>query len=296
MNLALKTPRGKFWLSLAILLACFSVPLFKLVQFAAHSELYSYILIIPFVTVQLVWNKRRDLPSHSEPARAFAALAALTGAALLTISASRLAPVDRLTLTTGSFFSFFFAGCFWFLGKETVRILAFPLGFLVFLIPLPHVFEDGVVTLLQQGSSVAAAIFFKLSGTPFVQDGTAFQLPGFSLQVAPECSGIHSTVVLLITSVVAGYSFLRTPWKCAVLSLAVIPLALLRNGFRVFVIGMLCVHVSPEMINSPIHHRGGPIFFVLSLIPFFILLYFLYKSDRALTTKGTKNTKGKQEL
>jgi len=60
----------------------------------------------------------------------------------------------------------------------------------------------------------------------------------------------------------------------------VIPLALLRNGFRVFVLGQLCIHISPRMIDSPIHHRGGPIFFVLSLVPFFLLLWLLKRSEK----------------
>jgi exosortase/archaeosortase family protein len=63
----------------------------------------------------------------------------------------------------------------------------------------------------------------------------------------------------------------------------VFPLALLRNGFRVFTIGELCVHIGPDMINSPIHRRGGPLFFVLSLIPFFLLLLLLLKYDRRAT-------------
>jgi exosortase/archaeosortase family protein len=107
-----------------------------------------------------------------------------------------------------------------------------------------------------------------------------FRLPGISLEVAPECSGIHSTLVLFITSLLAGQLLLRRTWKRTVLWLAVIPLALLRNGFRVFVISELCVHVSPQMIDSPIHHHGGPVFFVLSLAPFFLLLYFLRKGER----------------
>jgi exosortase/archaeosortase family protein len=113
----------------------------------------------------------------------------------------------------------------------------------------------------------------------FRQD-LVFQLPGMTLQIAPECSGIRSSIVLFITSLVAGHLFLRSPWKRATLTLAVIPLALLRNGFRVFVIGELCVHVGPHMIDSPIHHHGGPIFFALSLIPFSLLTFYLVKSDR----------------
>ena len=66
--------------------------------------------------------------------------------------------------------------------------------------------------------------------------------------------------MLFITSLVAGYFFLRSPGKRTALTLAVVPLALLRNGFRIFTIGQLCIHIGPEMINSPIHRRGGPCF------------------------------------
>ena len=59
----------------------------------------------------------------------------------------------------------------------------------------------------------------------------------------------------------------------------VIPLAILRNGFRIFVIGLLCVHLGPQMIHSLIHRRGGPLFFVLSLIPFLFLLWLLRRGD-----------------
>jgi exosortase C (VPDSG-CTERM-specific) len=170
--------------------------------------------------------------------------------------------------------------CAWFLGALRLRALTFPLGFLVFLAPMPEFVARWVESLLQLGSAGAAFAFFRSVGTPVYYHDLIFQLPGFSLQIAPECSGIHSSVVLFITSLLAGYLFLRTPWKRTFLALAVIPLALLRNGFRVFTIGELCVHVGPQMIDSPIHHKGGPLFFALSLVPFFALLLFLVKSDR----------------
>jgi len=127
---------------------------------------------------------------------------------------------------------------------------------------------------------VVAGWMLDAAGTPMLRSGLVVQLPGISIKVAPECSGIHSTLVLFITSILAGQLLLRRPWKRVVLCLVVIPLAILRNGFRVFVIGELCVHVGPQMIDSPIHHRGGPLFFALSLVPFFLLLYFLKRSER----------------
>jgi len=97
--------------------------------------------------------------------------------------------------------------------------------------------------------------------------------------VAPECSGIHSSQVLLITSLLAGNLFLCSHWRRVFLALFIIPLAILRNGIRVFVIGELCVRVNHSMIDSWIHHKGGPVFFVLSLIPFFFVLFWLRKSE-----------------
>ena len=60
---------------------------------------------------------------------------------------------------------------------------------------------------------------------------------------------------------------------------AIIPLGVIRNGFRILVIGLLCVHYGPDMIHSVIHRRGGPFFFALSLIPLFLLLWWLRKGD-----------------
>jgi exosortase/archaeosortase family protein len=97
--------------------------------------------------------------------------------------------------------------------------------------------------------------------------------------VAPECSGIRSTLVLFITSLVAGQLFLRSRWKRALFALAVIPLGIFRNAFRIVTIGELCIHVDPGFIDSPIHHRGGPIFFVISMVPFILLLYYLRKAE-----------------
>ena len=97
-------------------------------------------------------------------------------------------------------------------------------------------------------------------------------------QVPPN--QILISLALFITSVLAGHLFFRSFGKRSLLALAVIPLGIIRNGFRIFVIAMLCVHVNPDMIDSPIHHRGGPIFFMLSLIPFSLLLYILWRLER----------------
>lgn len=122
-------------------------------------------------------------------------------------------------------------------------------------------------------------MYFNLLGTPLVRHGRVFELPGVVLQVAHECSGIHSSLVLFITSLIAGQLFLKSWWGRIVMAAFVIPLGILRNGFRILIIGLLCVHIGPEMINSRIHRHGGPIFFALSLIPLVLVLIWLRRRE-----------------
>ena len=272
----------KFQLAAAVLVALFSLVLWKLARFAWHDELHSYIVLIPVVSVYLA-RLQKNLPPVSVPAKIPAILFSLAGVAMLAWHqfAPRTPLADNLAQTTLAFVLLLAAAGFWFLGAARMRAVAFPFALLIFLVPLPDAWRDAVEVFLQHGSAWVAGWMFAVSDLPVLQTGLQFKLPGITLQVAPECSGIHSTLVLFITSLVAGNLFLRSPGRRVALALAVIPLALLRNGFRVFVLGELCVHVGPEMIDSPIHHRGGPLFFGLSLLPFFLLLYWLRRKERA---------------
>lgn len=276
-----------FAVALVILLLGFGMPAVELAWFALGSKLYSYILLVPFISLYLMRLNRRQVPPASPPARKTGAAFLFAGGLVLAVYWLALRPRwklledDYLALMTGSFLLFFSGICCWFWGREVLRAMAFPLAFLVFLVPIPAVALARIDDFLQHGSAVVVQGLFKMTGMQFSRHGLVFQLSDISLKIAPECSGIHSTLVLFITSLLAGYLLLRSPWKRALLVLVVVPLALLRNGFRVFVLGELCVHIGPQMIDSPIHHKGGPIFFILSLIPLFLLLMLLQRSERA---------------
>jgi exosortase C (VPDSG-CTERM-specific) len=188
---------------------------------------------------------------------------------------------DTLALWAFAFFCFVIAGGFVFLGKEWMRAAAFPMGFLIFLVPLPDSVVNALETASQYASAEAAAMFFNLTGTPVLRQGPLiFQLPNITVQVAQECSGIRSSWVLFITGLLAAHLFLRSPWRRFFLIAFIIPLGVLRNGFRILVLGLLCVHIGPHMIDTAIHHRGGPIFFALSLVPLFGVLWWLWRGER----------------
>jgi exosortase/archaeosortase family protein len=73
--------------------------------------------------------------------------------------------------------------------------------------------------------------------------------------------------------------FLKGFWRRALLVAFVLPLGIIRNGFRILTLGMLCVHIGPQMIDTPIHHYGGPLFFALSLVPLFVLIRWLSRQE-----------------
>lgn len=269
----------------AALIGCFVRPIGDLARYSFSSDLFSYIPLIPLISLWLIWTKRRGLHLDSEPSRRLAFFPLAAGLVLLAayFSATRAGWIpdiaDYLALMTASLLSLLLADCFLFLGTATLRAIAFPAAFLIFAVPLPAQATEAITQFLQHASADVAYVMFRISDTPILRQGVTFQLPGFRLEVAPECSGIHSTLILFITGILAGPLFLRPLSSRFVLALAVIAIALLRNGLRIFVVGQLCVHIGPEMIDSYIHRHGGPIFFALSLVPLYLLLILLQRSQ-----------------
>jgi exosortase C (VPDSG-CTERM-specific) len=272
----------------AFLAICFGWPLLKLVSFAAHSTLFSYIMLIPFISGYLIWSMRQSLNFEGvRPCWPGAIVAWALGAGILAWAwvarqqGWQPETQDYLAVMMLALLCSFWGVCLAVLGVKFLGQILFPLAFLIFAVPLPTSWLENIDMFFQFTSAVAAQGFFKLFHEPIAREGLVLHLSNITLRVAPECSGIHSTIVLVMTSLLASYLFLPKPWTRSLLVLATIPLAILRNGFRIFVLGMLCVHVNPEMINSWVHTRGGPVFFALSLIPFFFLLVFLRKRGSA---------------
>lgn len=266
----------------AILLTlAFVVPLSRLAVHAWTYDLHSHILLVPFVSAFLLHDRQGTLPPRGPSAQGLAGVSAAIGVLALAVAwRATLSHNDMLAAYACAYVCLLAAGGFHFFGAAWMKAATFPVAFLFLLMPLPDAIVDVLERASMVASSEAAAMYFALAGTPLVREGTLFELPTITLQVARECSGIRSSWMLFITSLVASNMFLTSPWRRLVLVLFVIPLGILRNGFRVFVLGMLCVHIGPHMIDTAIHHQGGPIFFALSLVPFLGMLWWLQRGDR----------------
>jgi exosortase C (VPDSG-CTERM-specific) len=266
-----------------LLTLLFIQPLTRLMLYAANSDVHPHILLVPLVAGYLLYVKRKPVSAGYRSSILGTVTVGGIGLAALAAGIGWRGSVtlnDELALMALAFVSFVAAGGFLFLGSKWMAAAAFPVAFLLFMVPLP----DAARQWLERGSALAsaeaAALYFSMAGTPFVRHGTVFELPGIVLEVGQECSGLNSSWALFITSLLASHLFLKSPWRRIVLVAFVIPLGILRNGFRILVIGLLCVHVGPHMIDSVIHRQGGPLFFALSLVPLFLLLWCLERQER----------------
>jgi len=271
---------------LAGLIVAFVLPLSSWVRAVAGNDLNSYTLLIPVVSIYLIYIQCERLLKNFVAAPSLASLFILLGfagvilAVVLPRSAFALSNNDESALYLFSFVSLVVAGGFLFLGKTWMKAAAFPMAFLIFMVPMPEGIADGLEEASKLASAEVAHVLFQITGTPVLREGVIFQLPGISIEVARECSGIRSSVILFITSLLASYLFLRSNLRRFVLVAAVIPLGLIRNGVRILTIALLCVHYGPGMIDSPVHRHGGPPFFVASLIPLFLLLWWLRRGEQ----------------
>jgi len=280
----------------AVLSLVFLLPLIALVRLSLKEELVSHVLLIPFVSIYLAGIQRHALPRERRSSPMGAALFALAAVAVyfvpgLGMDSGHWSHNDRLAQWTTCHVLLVVSGGFAILGSSWMRVLAFPFAFLIFMIPMPDLMVYELESFLMRYSAVLSEVFFQWSGTPVHRAGQVLQLPGMTLEVASECSGIRSSVVLFITSLLASYMFLRSSWHRVWLVALVIPLGIIRNSIRVLVIGLMCVHMGPEMIDSWVHHRGGPMFFAASLVPLFLVAaWFRHREARHQQLKNESDS------
>jgi exosortase len=173
------------------------------------------------------------------------------------------------------------AGAFIFcFGSAAMKAAAFPLGFLILAVPIPEPMLSKIIFLLQEGSADVAEWFFKLGGIPYLRHGFVFALPGFTIQVADECSGIRSSLALIVTTILASRLFLRTTWRRLVLCAVVVPLSIFKNGLRIMTLSTLAIYVNPEFLYGNLHRRGGVVFFAIALVPLVFVLVFLQRGEK----------------
>ena len=262
-------------------MALFYRPLLDLFQLAWRDDTASHILLIPFISGWLLYSERRIL----EPGSGFSFLPALyfvvpsIAAACFALGCGSCSRNDHLSAYTLSLVLLVVAGFVCLFGTPNARSSSFALGFLVFAIPIPDLVLNKVIYWLQAGSAAIAEILFNLSGAPVLRDGFVFRLPKTSIEVAQECSGIRSSLALLILALLVAHFSFRPIWKKALFIAAGLAMMLVKNGIRIATLTLLANYVNPEFLYGRLHHQGGVVFFLIGLALLWPLYWYLRKSD-----------------
>jgi exosortase len=168
---------------------------------------------------------------------------------------------------------------------------AFPLLFLLFMVPIPVKALETAVYLLTCGSAEAAYGLFKLTGVTVLREGSTFHLPTLTIEVAEQCSGINSSIALFVAMIVAAQLFLRTGWKKVVLVLSIFPITIIKNGMRIVTLTLLGAYVDPRILSSDLHRKGGIPFFIIALAMLAPILWYLRKTEKR-NGENKKNVAG----
>jgi exosortase len=253
------------------------------IAYSVHNESGSHLILIPLLSAFLLFMERHRIFSLARPAIITGISVTLMGVAFhwLAIRSTSLWQRDEsLTVATLGIVLIWVGGFLSCYGLPAARAAAFPLIFLVLMVPLPEKVLDWTVHLLQEGSTDVAYFLFNAVGVPVLRNGFVLSVPGIAIEVARECSGIRSSIALFITCLLAAHLYLRTPWKIFAFILMVFPLAVVKNGIRIVTLTLLSIYVDPGFLYGNLHREGGFVFFLLALFLLFPVFVALERSER----------------
>jgi exosortase len=223
---------------------------------------YTHGFLVPLFSGFLVWQRRQELAALP-PRGTWIGLPVL----LVGVGALLLGDLAAENFLMRSSLIVVVAGLILFhLGRASFRVLAFPLLFLFFMVPLPATLFYAIAFPLQNLAARNAAWTLDQLGVPVLLDGNVINLTRLSLGVAEACSGIRSLITLLSAAV--GWAALTLPgiWGMAVFVAAVVPITILANAGRVVGTGLIAQWFGIEYAEGFFHTFSGWLVFVFAFV------------------------------
>ena len=255
----------------------------NLVAFAIHYEYGSHIPLIPFMSAYLIFVQRKTIFSSVQHSFRTGGVLLFLGVASFWTSYAHLVSLsenDVLAWATASIVLISIAGFVICYGSGTSRRALFPLLFLFLMVPIPTFVVEKVIFLLREGSTSITMGIFQICNVPAVRNGFAISVPGVTIEIAQECSGIRSTLALLITCLLASYLFLQSKMRRILFLSLIVPMAVVKNGIRIATLTLLSIYVDPGFLYGRLHHEGGIVFFLWALLLLAPILWLLHTSER----------------
>jgi exosortase D (VPLPA-CTERM-specific) len=236
----------------------FSQPLLELIHRWVTQEEYSHGFLIPLVTVLLLWT-RRDAIAGTIGRPSWIGLVPISFALVLHIAGE----LSAIFILSQIGFVIALMGIALSVGGTALLKLVFiPLAFLLFAIPLPYFIDAALTLRLQLISSELGAFFIGMFGIPVYLDGNIIDLGNYKLQVVEACSGLRYMYPLLSLSFLAAYLFHVAFWKRIVVFLSAVPIAVVMNGLRIGLVGIMVDRWGIQAAEGMLHFFEGWLIFI----------------------------------
>jgi len=228
---------------------------------------YSHGFLVPLISVYFMWERRAALRAAVIAPSNFG-LVVIVGSLLLLVFGF----VGTEYFTMRSSLVFLLVGivlyCF---GWQVLRALALPIGFLIFMVPLPYIVYDALAFPLKLLVTKFSVISLKSMGVIVWQEGNIIQFPETVLEVADACSGMRSLMSLLALSVAYAFFLQFTSLKRFILVLLAVPIAIFTNMLRVIGTGFLAQYYGAAAAEGFFHEFAGLAVFGLAMV--FLVLF-----------------------
>jgi exosortase len=256
--------RSHRWLLLIVVAAIgmlYATNFEKLFSDWSVDENYSHGFFVPIAFFWMLWRQRHELESTKVSPRWWGILIVIM--ALLQLAAGTMgaenfvAHSSLLTLLCGITLFLF--------GIEILRLVAFPIAWLLFMIPLPSIIFYSITFPLQLLASKLAVGILDLLRVPNVCEGNVIYLANFTAGVVEACSGIRSLVSMLAFAVLMGYLLnmsVRSRW---ILAFSSVPIALGMNAARIAGTGIAGNYLGARWAEGVFHTFSGWVLFLGSL-------------------------------
>jgi exosortase A len=245
----------------------------RLAQDWMNDDNYSHgILIVP-LALYFVWERRQALADSPQASSWLGLPVIATGLGLLVaglLGAELFLPRVSILFTIAGSVLFV-------LGWRALRILAFPIAFLLLMIPIPAIIFNQIAFPLQLLASQVGEAGLNVAGVPVLREGNVMILAHTTLEVAEACSGIRSLISLLTLGIVFGYFTDPRGGVRVAIAAASVPIALLTNGLRVAGTGIAAHYIGPEAAEGFFHTFSGWLVFIVAFILMFVVTRLLLR-------------------
>lgn len=245
-----------------------------------NTEDYSHGLFIPLISGALIWQARHRLAEAGTEHSAWGIAVICLGLLLYWIG-------ELATLYVVLHFSLWLVIVglvVSFVGIRGIRIIWFPLAYLLTSIPLPVFLYSFLSSQLQLMSSAMGVGFLQLLGVTAFREGNVIDLGPVQLQVVEACSGIRYLLPLTSLAMLCAYLYKDKMWKRVVLVISAIPISILVNGFRIGTIGILVELFGQGAAEGFYHSFEGWVLFMTSLGLLIAEMWILTGSPRTSTS------------